>query len=728
MNSVNCRKLPLFIEWMDPQGNENPILESPCEKITKIFLVAIEALLLVVANVVTLANVNWIPGVFEEEKILCQYLFCEKTVTIIPTNSPIQDSDTDDEIKEEIPPSNLPIQDSDADDEIKEEIPSNPPILPDSSPEEKSHAMNPPTLPTNNAPSSKPNRMPKMAKSAWTIHHLNKTLLLKKKRIVSTSSSTTASSSTSKSVKKTANTINTANPVASKSVIPTKKSTQETLIKTTKSFDGLSTIEISRIQTIKNCMNKMGPAEKEKLETLKNQFLTDIKKAQLKALDLHQSFLKTCSGKDTTQFSPTAGITVSTIFQFKEAVKLAKEQFPGLMALSFTPELKLEVAKLIQIIMCGEAAQTAEIKNLCCFQFKELRGKCSAEINVLEELTEGHYLLELLKNKNEEVAPFQAFVNAFQQLCEKQKDLPALLNDIGGEIYKNNRKLSQEDFPKYISRYQNSPLVIALENNILQILEDATKTVLDDFRKKQRESSSINGPRYENEIEALEDFEWEMKHGGTSSTMKEFTQELNCTKEDLLSLIRIFFLQAIILRSSSSTSRSENIFNDILKGYPEPAQFNSTSSSTQSIFSLDKIDIQSTRQLSIGVESYIGEGIQEHFNETVAIAQITSKEELSNLHENEKTQSKKIVPISELSVSWQIPGSVLDYLASQIDPNVTENQGINNKIETKELQANRFRDIEYFKLQRYRLHKTPYSLIYDEPNQPARSLSSLERK
>ncbi|MBA3238214.1 MAG: hypothetical protein H0T62_07710 [Parachlamydiaceae bacterium] len=512
-----------------------------------------------------------------------------------------------------------------------------------------------------------------------------------KTAISSTSTTSTTSTTTSVSVTKTANKVHAKSNPVTKAPTDNKPVTLSQPGQKPKSFNDLSPKEIAlRVKTINSCMTRMSRTDKTDLIEFKTLFINDVKKAEVKALQLHQTFLeKFTKPNDSIEEAPPAfyegAITCSSIFQFKEAVKIAKEQFPGLTTLAYTPELKLKIAKIIQIIMCGKAAQTDEVRKICCFQFRELLDSTYSEINAFEDKPEGNYLVDLLKEDNESLTPTQAFLDAFDELCDDHFNLTQLLSNIKMNIFCSISKFSSENIAEYVATYRNSPLLAAIgtknEHNpdalpdVQKILEQAisqAKRSIEHRASKRDEKSDIN--IFKQKLKSLNDFLTFVKLDLTDKGLVELSKSSNCTKDELRSLIQILILEFIILSTSRSTAFTKNALADTFKEYSGPAQLNSKTSSSTCAFTLDNIEIQTSNQLSIGIESYFAEGVQEHFNETIVIAEVTSSEKLKNLHQPENEPSRMVTPLSRLIVSWQTPPQILDYLAFQIDPTSVDKQ------------------------------------------------------
>ena len=67
--------------------------------------------------------------------------------------------------------------------------------------------------------------------------------------------------------------------------------------------------------------------------------------------------------------------TISSLKQFRAAVALAKEHFPGMTHLAFNLKQRNAIARLIQIIMCGvqEVEKHPMPADPACFLIKELQ-------------------------------------------------------------------------------------------------------------------------------------------------------------------------------------------------------------------------------------------------------------------------------------------------------------------------------------------------------------------
>lgn len=726
MNSTKPRDLPLFIDWVTSTPEDKSEHKSLCNIITKICLeifkaslVVLEVLGFMVANIASFGTVNCFPGVLEEEAVLWDYIFEEKTVTIIPPKPaptiPKQPSKSSSSTASTLTETSSSETSSfDLDDPVNLTEPS-------SSEDEKSENSSRPlkkpvtwkrTLAnknqsdkkltisklrtssiSHNNSDNKPNNLQEQKQSSindiqdsspiFTSSDLGENLLQNPTTDTSPlipNVDLTKSPSATETATKVDTTLNPVSPKILEETPDSKKSISPLPNFAIKSFNSLSPQEITnRIQTIKTCRTHGGTEDKKVLKDLNDLFLRDVKDAQQKALELHLEFLKNCTNSNDSDeeappiFTKDDAKTCSSIFQFKEAVKLAKKQFPGLTTLAFTPNQKLEIAKLIQIIMCGDVAQTSTTRTACCFQFRELQKKTSPEINAFEEQPKNNYLLDILMEKNEKVTPAHAFINTFDGLCKENLNLARLINGIAKDAVTSFKFINSQDISKHVAIYRSAPLFVALGEkdgrnpnvfpNVQKILELAVENAIKSFGPTQTEQKNV--------LTSFLDF---IKKWRTNEKLIELSKVLGCSNGELASFMQLLILETIILRTSNSNSFTKNILKNTLKGYTGPSQLKNNTISTTCTFSLDKTDIKSVDKISIGFDNFFAEGVQEPFDKTIVIAEIASKEELKNLHGIGSEQSKKVILMSELAVSWQTPDQILDYLASQIDPSAIDKQ------------------------------------------------------
>lgn len=114
------------------------------------------------------------------------------------------------------------------------------------------------------------------------------------------------------------------------------------------------------------------------------QFDQDLADARQIAASIHSELLQAARGAELPHTDPITGITTAPESLIKFAFERAWVAFSPLYQMANTPEHDIQIARLVQVILCGEdaLAKVAMPSSPFCFSASELAGKESPQIAV----------------------------------------------------------------------------------------------------------------------------------------------------------------------------------------------------------------------------------------------------------------------------------------------------------------------------------------------------------
>jgi hypothetical protein len=191
-----------------------------------------------------------------------------------------------------------------------------------------------------------------------------------------------------------------------------------------------------------------------------------------KALEIHNQ-LKEKFG--TAETDPQQLTTISTIPHYKEAIKLIRENFPGMTLCASTSEQRSKVAQLVQIALCGKIINS---EDEFCFQFQELKGLQSQSVEVDHPGSRSYVMhrLDIIEGRSKDQSNAEhlrhnlsAAVQSFAKDCIDRR-----LNSFRCETFV--QKLGGASEPSFFKEFQNRYSQFLKENpkEVYQISEQGT--------------------------------------------------------------------------------------------------------------------------------------------------------------------------------------------------------------------------------------------------------------
>lgn len=432
------------------------------------------------------------------------------------------------------------------------------------------------------------------------------------------------------------------------------------------------------------------------LEGADISFMEQFEKAKARALALHTEF------KEKFDRDPSInqlGIANATLTQFKVAQKMLKKEFPGLSSLAFNAEQKCAVARLMQIIMCGEDAMEKPMPSSSnCFTIRELdrrvtppttEKKSDFLADSIEKLqaakdNEGfdeHYKRNFLHAMHlfvndclnrtlnafhikegratalgrdvEEPAGFAALVR--DQLVEELKEDPGKVKELIQEAK------SQKSVVSWLKHWFPEDVGDELFS------ESLLKAVFAE-EKKAFQEDEIVGPAIDQLIAncQLDD-----------ESVLELAAGSECSPEDIKSLVRVRLVQMMILMHQGFQQDHLVALLSHLHSYGEGGILHPKT--VASIFVvppnklMSELKIDLFNEVIVTQPDFSNEGIAEYFErDSVSVAEVETVVNQSNFTSGETEQT--IIGIEHLRVSWQITEGILDHLVGQINPDALSSQ------------------------------------------------------
>ncbi len=437
----------------------------------------------------------------------------------------------------------------------------------------------------------------------------------------------------------------------------------------------------------------------EVMEMAHGCFMEECEEAKAEALRLHETFKEKF---ETIPMTNELGYTYSTLTQFKVAQKILRKEFPGLSSLAFNKEQKQAVARLMQIIMSGEQALVAPLPyQSSCFILNESMGKSTARIveeksdflaDGLEQLIakrEGESYGDHLKrgflhavslffrdNMGMKNNSFKIFGTETQVHLSKAADDPARVAEIvRDQLMKELTEDPQKVREMVDEAKQNRSFVQWLKHwfpeseNLDQLLSESLFTaVLADVQAQYADDEVVRSFL----LRLIENCRIDDEAAQRLSIVS------GCELSEVKSLARIRFLQMVLLLNPSLHQEGMDALNPHLQSYGDEGgvlhaqtAFSSYSASPGCLF--QNLSTTFFNRIYITPSDYEREGVIEHFEtERLPLAMLSTSDELT--HVNSGKTTREVTGIYSLSVSWQIPESILDHLIGQISPEALSSQ------------------------------------------------------
>lgn len=432
-------------------------------------------------------------------------------------------------------------------------------------------------------------------------------------------------------------------------------------------------VQIRRIQLALKNESVEGTAF---LRGLNVKLQEQVKIARQAAVELHPQFLneytkENCPEEAKPTFDSATGNVCASIFQNKEAFRLMKEKFPALTTLAYTEELKIEIAGIIRIILCGEEALNAQpASSACCFQLRELQEKSSPPIEACGDIRGSQYLLDLLEEQSEEADLTKALCTVFQSCLSQKQTREELLAAADGYLQFLQQNPSQ--VAGIIQDYQ-SALLSPLPSKLGKIdsgnksLPDLKEILLMSITQAQAAANAAHNPALQ------ESFNQILKIVDVDLSCLAGLDLQSCGQEDFQKLVRIKLVEMVLMLSPFNTAPVTDALEEVLRANEFSfLQRKTVAFSPKFSDDFNSMSFNLENQIFLRSESFLAEGIQEYFSKKVVIANIVSDDHTTNFNTTYSVPPKKITTMRSLTVSWQISSATVDYLASQIDPQASQ--------------------------------------------------------
>lgn len=409
--------------------------------------------------------------------------------------------------------------------------------------------------------------------------------------------------------------------------------------------------------------------------------LEQIKLGLPKAEILHQEFLEKIKEAPPT-FAD--GVVSSSLFQLKAAIKMAKKAFPASTRLAFTEEHRAHVARLVQIIMCGAKAKNAEAPtHPCCFKIRELDNKKIVSNEVFSEGSS--YLNFILENMQEKE-------DCVDQLDQYQQNMQLAFSRFASnclETANPNRRIVS------INKVEIAPdkLFETIRAKYLEFLADEDANSLEEIKNNSKIThlytniinfSGINEDLNKNcwlpesmLIKVFENSPVKDKLQPIIELTRVTDEELQGTgrtKDEIEPLLRIKFLELMVMLNDQNLATSKVILDEVMNYTKEEAsQLCSSAEVCQYNIDNDLSTVACRTKYAIGLSSHLSSmtdsGIlKDHYS----IATVNCKEKVIDFSTDAPKRNTEI--FRELKFSWQISEEALDGIVEQIDPDLIKAQ------------------------------------------------------
>lgn len=438
--------------------------------------------------------------------------------------------------------------------------------------------------------------------------------------------------------------------------------------------------------------------EKAVLEGAHRSFMEQFETGKAIALNLHEEYR---SKFEEPPQMDSSGNTDATLAQFKLAQRILKKEFPGLSSLAFNLEQKCAVARLMQIIMCGQTTELPELpRSQHCFIIRDLKEKSTEpkKQQIKDYLID---CLEKLQAKKE---------NESYDNCYKRNFLHAMHLFVNDCLNRSlNSFFIKKDKYTPLGREVPEPagLVKMIRDQLIEELQqnpELAQCMVQEARGGQSFASFL---KYwfpvdvddgeilpESVLEAVLAEEKEIFQSDEvvrpaldqliancrldQETVEQLVVKSGCQAKEIDSLVRMRVLQMMTLMHQGFQQDHLVALLPHLHSYgdEEPVLHPKT---TGSIFispprkMMEDMTILLTNEVVVTQPDFHKEGLLEHFErDTVSLAEVETFVNQSGFSSKETAQT--VVGISSMRVSWQITETILDHLVGQIDPDIVASQ------------------------------------------------------
>ncbi|NGX42312.1 MAG: hypothetical protein K940chlam7_00590, partial [Chlamydiae bacterium] len=460
---------------------------------------------------------------------------------------------------------------------------------------------------------------------------------------------------------------------------------------------------------------RKGRGDQEYLQEAHERFMGDVRQVVPKAMKLYRDFRrKFIRAEKLPVVDQETGMIYSTLYQLKTAIEMAQNQFPGLTSLIYNEEQRIAVARLIQIIMCGESVFDLPMpESSSCFQLLELQGRHTPSVAVpvgeLDENTPAldFILYNILKKREDksESEHLEANIREAASLFvndsinrtlntfrfgdieiplglrgEKNKDDPAAFVKVMNEAYTKYLLANPDKIQEIIRANKNSKYLRKLceqfsgdeEIEKSGLPEAVLQKLLDPEIKANNHNPRI--------VSALMNLSLNSRI--EKKTLEEIVEKSGCDPKDVEPLVRIKLLELMVLMNQAYLADGCGQLHDVTDQYGlKVGRMGLHPSTTSSDFvipvseesrSSNFNDFQSRTKYSLEVVDSSEEGIKQCVPGRLTIAEVFVNDQLDKF--TSPGGRRSIIAMEGLRLSWLTPKGIMDFLAKQIDPEVIQQQ------------------------------------------------------